>query len=167
MSEETQYQAGAAIVDEGIKFKVPLFWGLSKTFTIRPLRPGTIVRISQQQTRMIPINDQENMMHELLAKGGNLRNIATIIALAAINRPVVNRIRLWLYRWILLNWTEKTSHLFSYQAIVFRQMDAQFFFLCMASAKKMTFLEPKTATEPSPGAAPSGARSGSYKKPSA
>ena len=116
---------------------------------------------------MKPIVEDENMVHELLGKGTNLRHVATMIALAAINRPILSRIKLWWYRWILLNYTEKTADMFAYQSLVLRQMDAQFFFLCMASAKKMTFLEPKTATEPSPGAAPSGARSGSYKNPSA
>ncbi|HQE53251.1 MAG TPA: hypothetical protein PLD74_12895 [Prolixibacteraceae bacterium] len=164
---ETQYQAGAAIVDEGIKFKVPLFWGIKKTFLIRPLRPGTLVRISQQQARMKPLVEDENMVHELLGKGTNLRHVATMIALAAINRPILSRIKLWWYRWILLNYTEKTADMFAYQSLVLRQMDAQFFFLIMASAKKMTFLEPKTTTEPSQVGARSGVPSASSRKPSA
>jgi hypothetical protein len=154
-NDNPEYQAGAAIVDEGIQFKVPLFWGLKKTFTIRPLRPGTLVRISMQVSRMVALTENENMIHEIMQKGGNLKAVANIVAHAAINREQLTGFRLRWYRFILLNRVEKLSYLFSYLNIVFRQMDPQFFFLITASVKKMNFLETKTPA-PSQEAKPSG-----------
>jgi len=139
-----EYQAGATIVDEGIKFIVPLVWGLKKTFTIRPLRPGTLVRISMQVSRMTALSENENMIHEIMQKGGNLKAVANIIAHAAINREQLTGLRRRWYRFILLNRVEKLSFLFSYLNIVFRQMDPQFFFLITTSVKRMNFLETKT-----------------------
>ena len=154
----TEYQAGSTIVDDGIRFRIPLFWGLQLPLTIRPLRPGTIVMISREVAQMKEVNEGEAMMQEMLRTGGNLRHICRIVALAATN----SRMKTALFsRWLsrAIAWKVKsTEELFAYVSVAYRQMGAQHFFFIMALTRGMNFLEKKTATEKPAEVAPSGGR---------
>jgi hypothetical protein len=53
--KQTQYEAGAVLLDEPIRFKVKWWFGINIPMGIRPLKPGTIVKISQQETLNLSI----------------------------------------------------------------------------------------------------------------
>lgn len=143
-----EYQAGSTLVDEGIRFRLPLLWGMNLRLTVRPLRPGTIIRISQQVTRMEQINEGEAMVQEMLRTGGNLRHACRIVALACLN----SRWRVALLSGVLARMIEwkvrNVEELFAYVSVACRQMGAQHFFFIMALTKGMNFLERKTPEKP-------------------
>lgn len=147
MSNSIEYKAGAALVDDGIFFKVPLIFGLHAKLEIKPLRPGTIVRICQEMTKIEAIDEKENQLQEFLAKGKNLKHIASIISHAVINQQIFKRWKYRYYRWILLNRTESLKAMYSYMGIVYRQMDASQFFFIMALTPAMNHLTKKPTAE--------------------
>ena len=158
-----EYQAGAAIVDEGISFKTEKVFGIPITLTIRPSRPGTIVRISQKISLMDPI--EEATIQEFLQKGKNLETIAGIIATAIVNKEFFKMWKYRWYKWLLLNRIPDASHLYSYFLIVQKQTDPQFFFLIMGLTPAMNYLRKKETTAGNSGAEkPSGDQSDSSKK---
>jgi hypothetical protein len=126
---------------------------------IRPLKPGTIVKISQQETRLTDVSESENMIHEVLKSGNNLKVFCRIIALAILNSP--GRI-FWLRRaltYFLLWNIPSTKDIFTLSAIVYRQMGAEHFFFTMQLTKGMNFLKKRTPTESNEGAGHSGVQS--------
>ena len=143
MKENIEYQAGAALVDDGICFDVPLWFGLKKKLTIKPLKPGTNVRISMKVTQLENVDLDHQTINEFLDKGKNIKVIAGIIATAIINMELF---KLWQYRlikWLLLYRVEDMRFLFSYWNLVQRQMGADRFFFIMASTPAMNFLKKK------------------------
>lgn len=164
MEKNIEYQAGAALVDDGIKFSVDGWFGKKISFTIRPARPGTIARISQRSTLLEPVD--EGTIQEFMASGKNLRVIAGIIATAIINSEIH---KLWKYqfiKWFILNRTKDITHLYSYLLLVQRQMGPVFFYHIMSLTPAMNYLK-KAEKEASSGEAkPSGERSDSSRKPS-
>jgi hypothetical protein len=162
--ENTEYQAGATLVDQGISFDVPgLIWGKNR-LTIKPLKPGTIVRISMEATKLQEITETEDIIPELLAKGENLNVIANILAHSIINRKLSRRWLFWYYRYLMLNRVESLQYLFSYLGLVYRQIGAQHFFFIMALTKGMNFLQKKTVAESKEAEKPFGEPSQSSKK---
>lgn len=144
MSDSMEYKAGSALVDDGIYFKIPLLFGLNAKLEIKPLRPGTIVRICQEMTKIEAIDEKENQLQEFLSKGKNLRHIAGIISHAVINQKLFSRWKFRYYRWLLLNRCKSMKDLYAYFSIVYRQMDAQQFFFIMALTPAMNHLTKKT-----------------------
>lgn len=135
MSGSLEYQAGSALVEGGISFKVG-----RRKFTIEPLRPGTIIRISKLVTKLKSMTSDLTVT-QVLEVGDNLKIIAEIIATAIINRKVFSRWRFFWYRWLLLNRVESLEFLHSYLLIVYRQLGAEHFFFIMASTPAMNFLK--------------------------
>lgn len=164
--KETQYEAGAAIMGDPIKFKIPFWFGTRLTLGIRPLKPGTIVRISQQTSRLIDVEESENMIHEMMKAGGNLKIFVRILALAILNHPVKIKLFAGVLSRILLWRVPSTSELFAYVNLVYRRMGAEHFFFIMTLTKGMTFLKKRTKTESNAEVKPSGAPSQLSKKPS-
>src|SRR6056297_3106806 len=101
--EKTEYQAGASLVEDGIKFQINGIFGGKKTLTIKPLKPGTVVRVSQLAGKIQEVNEHNNMSQELLANGKNLKFIAGIVAHAIINQRFFKKCKFRYYRWLLLN----------------------------------------------------------------
>ncbi|MCK9592713.1 MAG: hypothetical protein M0Q91_11980, partial [Methanoregula sp.] len=58
---EMEYQAGAALVDDGITFKIPFIFGTKLKLKVRPIRGGTLIRMSMQVAKMKPVNESEQM----------------------------------------------------------------------------------------------------------
>lgn len=143
MSDSMEYKAGSALVDDGIFFKIPLIFGLNAKLEIKPLKPGTIVRICQEMTKIEAIDEKENQLQEFLAKGKNLKHIAAIISHAVINQSLVKKWKFRYYRWLMLNRTESLKAMYAYMGIVYRQMDAQQFFFIMALTPAMNHLMKK------------------------
>lgn len=161
---KAEYQAGSVLVDDGIQFEIPGWLVKKIRLTIKPLKPGTMVRISQLAGKLEPVNESASMSQELLAKGGNLKIIAGIIAHAIINRRNLKGWKFRYYRWLMLNRVKDLRHLYAYLNIVFRQMSAEHFFFIMALTPAMNYLkrkEGKTEEEK-----PSGEPLRSSKKPS-
>lgn len=157
MIKNKEYQAGATLVDEGITFKVPLYFGIKVPMTIRPLRGGTLIRISQEVALMGDIDvENQNMIQELLKNGHEIKRIASVIAHAVINREIYKRPLFRFYRWLILNRVENMGYIFSYLSLVYRQIDAEHFFFIMASAKRMNHLQKKTSADTSQAGKPSG-----------
>lgn len=156
---KTEYQAGATIIGDGIKFRIPFWFGTRLTLNIRPLHPGTIIRISQQTTRIVDVDEGENMITELMKSGENMRVFCRIVALAALN----NRLKIRLFTGMLtsvLMWRVKSlQELFAYSSLVYRQIGAEHFFFIMTLTKGMNFLKKKTA-EKTGEEKPSGGQSG-------
>lgn len=155
---QLQREAGAALLDQGAKFKVRWWFGVMIPMQIRPLRPGTIVAMSREATHLTPVSDGENMIAEMLRAGGNLRHIARMAAMAILNRPG----RMWLTRplaRLLLSRVEGTAEMLTLMALVYRQMGAEHFFFIMQLTAGMNFLRKKTPTENTAAATPSGAPS--------
>lgn len=152
--KQTQYQAGSTLLDEGIKFKIPFWLGTKLTLNIRPLHPGTIVKISQQAALLESVNEGEQMVAELMRSGGNLRRMCRIIALAALNSPGSMWMAPWLTR-VLMWRVRSTVELFGYTSLVYRQMGAEHFFFIMTLTKGMNFLRKREA-ENTAAAKPSG-----------
>lgn len=140
--QNEEYFAGATLVNEGIEFDIP-FFGRKKTYNIKPLKPGTIVRISMLITKLQPIEDSENIISEFLAKGKNLKIIAKIIATSIINRNVFKMWKFRFYMWLLLDHVENIEYLYSYFLIVQRQMHPVFFYRIMSLTPAMNFLMKK------------------------
>lgn len=165
--QNTEYHAGAALVDEGIKFNTePVFFGKPVTLSIRPLRPGTIIRISQRVALLDDI--EEGSIPEYLKKGDNLKIIVDIIATAIVNKEFFKKWKYHWYRWLLLNRVKSVTHLYNYFLLVQKQMGPQFFFLIMGLTPAMNYLRKRDQAEANTGEAkPSGGQSDSFKKPSA
>jgi hypothetical protein len=146
-TENMEYQAGATLVDEGITFDVPAIWGKKIRLSVKPLKAGTIVKISQQVTKLKPVNEEENIIQEMLANGESLKPIARIVAYGVLN----SRLKIKLFGRIMadfLLWkVESLEYLFAYMSLVYRQMGAQHFFFIMALTKGMNFLQKKTTPE--------------------
>jgi hypothetical protein len=154
--KQTQLDAGATLLNEPIRFKIPFIFGIKLSLGIRPLHPGTIVKISQQETRLKDVSESDNMIHELMKSGSNLRVFCRIVAIGILNNPV--KISLFTgYLTRLLMWkVESTSELFTLNAIVYRQMGAEHFFFIMQLTKGMNFLKKRTTPESIGEANPSG-----------
>ena len=154
--KQLQQEAGATLLNEPIKFRIPFWFGTRLTLGIRPLRPGTIVKISQQTARLTDVEESENMIHEMMKAGGNLRVFARILALAILNDPV--RIRLFarpLTRVIMWR-VPSLAEMFAYVSLVYKQMGAEHFFFIMTLTKGMSFLKRRTKPESTGAAKPSG-----------
>ena len=142
--QTAEYQAGATLVDEGITFDVPIFGKRKIRLSVKPLKAGTIVKISQQAGKLTQVEESDNMIQEMLAKGENLKPIARIVAYGVLN----SRLKIRLFGAILANilmWrVESLEFLFAYLSLVYRQMGAQHFFFIMALTKGMNFLKKKS-----------------------
>lgn len=153
----TEYQAGATVVDEGISFKIPFWFGTKLKLTIRPIRGGTLVKMSMQVTKLKPINENESMVQEMLRSADNIRPICRIIALGCLTR---SQIKTKLFAGILTNillWkVESMEEMFAYLSIVYRQMSPQHFFFIMALTKGMNWMERKNDQEKTGEAKPFG-----------
>ena len=158
--KKTQYEAGSTLLGDGIKFRIPFWFGTKLTLNIRPLHPGTIVKISQQSTKISDVYEDENMINELMKTGDNLKIFCRIVALGVLNNPVkIRMLAGWLTR-VLMWRVTSTQELFSYVSLVYRQMGAEHFFFIMTLTKGMNFLKKKTngqekAGEVKPSGAPS------------
>lgn len=142
--KKTQYEAGSTLLGDGIKFSIPFWLGTKLTLNIRPLHPGTIVRISQQSTKISDVYEDENMINELMKTGDNLKIFCRIVALGVLNNPVkIRMLAGWLTR-VLMWRVTSTQELFSYVSLVYRQMGAEHFFFIMTLTKGMNFLKKKT-----------------------
>lgn len=139
MTKEVEYRAGAALVDEGISFDVDGIFSKKKRLIIRPLRPGSIVRISMRVSKLEDI--QEASISEFLAKGRNLKLIAEIITIAVINQEFFKRWKFPFIRWLLLNRTKDLRYLYEYFQLVMVQSAPEFFFLLMSSTPTMNYLK--------------------------
>lgn len=146
MKETTEYKAGSTLVNDGIEFPVTGLFGKKINLNIKPLKPGTIVRISQLVTKLQPVNESANMSQELLANGSNLKIIAGIISHAVINREFFKRWKFRYYRNLLLNGVPDMAHLYAYMGIVYRQMSAEHFFFIMALTPAMNYLKKQEKT---------------------
>jgi hypothetical protein len=159
VKDNIEYQAGATLINDGITFDVQITRGWKKRFTIRPLHPGTIVKMSQQVTMLEPVSESENMIQEMMARGKNIRPISRILAYAVLN----GRFKIALFGRLLsalLMWrVESMEYMLAYMTLAYRQMGAQHFFFIMALTKGMNFLEKKTTAENTGEAKPSGAAS--------
>ncbi len=143
--KNAEYQAGAALVDEGIDFKTEPVFGTPVKLTIRPSRPGTIARISQKVTLLESVD--EGNIQEFMQKGKNLKIIAGIIATAIINREVSRAWKYRWYKWLLLNRVPDMAHLYSYFLLVQKQMGPGFFFLIMSLTPAMNYLKKRMKKE--------------------
>lgn len=161
--EKTEYQAGATLIEDGIKFSVNGIFKGKKTLTIKPLKPGTVVRISQLAGKITEVNEKNNMSQELLANGKNLKHIAGIIAHAIINQRFFKKWKFRYYRWMLLNRVDDLKHLRDYFNLVYRQMGGDHFFFIMALTPGMNYLKRKEP-ESNEAEKPSGEQSDSSKK---
>lgn len=141
MSDSIEYQAGAALVDDGIEFKVPFYFGRKITFNIKPLRPGTNVRISQKISKLKSVDMDNPTINEFLEKGSNIEIIAGIIATAIINQRFFKKWKYRLIKWILLNHTENMQDLYQYYLLVQRQSGPVFFYHIMGLTPAMNFLK--------------------------
>ena len=100
-------------------------------------------------TKIKPIDSKEDQLQEFLAKGDNIRHIASIIAHAVINREFFKRWKFFYYRWLLLNRTRGLKEMNAYFSLVFRQMDASQFFFIMALTPALNHLMKKETQEQS------------------
>ena len=151
------------MIDEGIEFSIPGIFNNKVNLSIKPLRPGTIVRISRLITKLEPIMEGEMAIQELLKKGGNLKVMADVVATAIINKEFFKRWKFLYYRYLLLNRVESLKYLYSYLLLVYRQMSAEHFFFIMALTPAMNFLKKRENKEAEK---PSGGQSHSSRKPS-
>jgi hypothetical protein len=157
--KQLQRDAGATLLDEGMKFKVKWIFGIKLPLSIKPLHPATIVKISQQQTMLKDVQEGENLFYEMLKTAGNLNVIAKIAALATLN----SRWKIMLFTRVLtslLLWrVESTKEMFTLMAMVYRQMGAEHFFFIMQLTSGMNFLKRKTTAESTGEVTPSGVQS--------
>lgn len=143
---DIEYQAGATLVDQGITFDIPYFFGRTKRFRIRPLRPGTIVKMGMEVSRMRSVDDSENMLHELFEKSGNIPRFASMLAHAVINREITQMWKFRYYRWLFLNRVESMDNLYNLFLLTIRQMGPDRFFFIMALTKRMNLMAKKPTT---------------------
>lgn len=136
--ENTEYQAGATIVNDGIKFNVG-----KRSFTVKPLTPYTIVRISMEASLMKPIGESDNMIAEMLDKGKNLKHVARIVAIATLNKAWKIRLFGRMLAGYLLRNTENLEYLLSYLNVVYRQMSPHHFFFITTLTKGMNMMAKK------------------------
>jgi hypothetical protein len=150
---EMEYQAGAALVDDGITFKIPFLFGLKLRLKVRPIRGGTLIRMSMQVAKMKPVNESEQMIPEMFRAAGNLKYIYRIIALGCTNRwwsvKLLSGILAKIVEWNVRDLNE----LFAYLSIVYRQTSPQHFFFIMALTKGMNYLEKKPTSQEKTGEA--------------
>lgn len=163
MIENKEYQAGATLVNEGISFEIPGIFRKKVSLEIKPLKPGTIVRISQLVSKLETIDQDDMAIQQLLSKGKNLKIMADVVATAAINQEFFSRWKFRYYRYLLLSKVESLQYLYSYLLLVYRQMSAEHFFFIMALTPAMNYLK-KKKTENTGEAKHSGAQLASSKK---
>jgi hypothetical protein len=161
-----EQQAGATLTNEGLYFEVPLFWGLKKRFTIKPIKPGTLIRIGMEVSKIKPMPETEDYHALMLDNAKNIDVFARVIAHAAINRELSRRWLFGIYKWILLNRVKDLQDLHLCMLIVFRQMSVEHFFFLTTLTKGMTILQRKTPPESTEAAKHSGEPSPSSKRPS-
>ena len=156
--KQLQNEAGATLLDEATRFKID-WHGIKIPFGIRPLHPATIVKISMQETRLKDVSESENMIHEMLKSGSNMKVFCRIIALAILN----NQIKIALFTGIMtrfLMWNiPSTKDIFTLTAIRYRNMGAEHFFFTMQLTKGMNFLKKRTPMESNAEAGHSGVQS--------
>nr|WP_319268309.1 hypothetical protein [uncultured Draconibacterium sp.] len=166
MKETVEYQAGSALVHDGIKFKVPFLLGSKITLCIKPCLPGTNVRISQKIEQLDKVDVDNPTVQEFMSNGENINHIAGIIATAIVNRKVFRMPLYRFYKWLMLDKVESMEHLYQYFLLVQRQMGPLFFYRIMELTPAMNYLTKRTPTENSKEEKPSGEPSHSSKKPS-
>lgn len=141
--KDIPYQAGAALLNEPIKFKVPFLFGRKLTFGIRPQHPTTMVRIGMAETRLAEIDETENMMHELLQKSKNYKVFCRIIALGILNSPLKIFLFSKLLAWYLGWFVESSKEIYSYTMLIYKQTYPEHFFFTMALTGGMNMMKKK------------------------
>lgn len=87
VSKKTKQEASIALTDSGKKFKVNEF-----EFTIRKLKLGTLIQISEQSALLSQATDQTKQTDQIKAMAIDAHIKARIIALAIINsQPIPER----------------------------------------------------------------------------
>jgi hypothetical protein len=141
--ENTAHEAGKAILKQGIRIRIPVFFGLKLPLIINPLHPGTIVHLALQFEKLQKIDDSNNMITELLRVGKNLKIHSKMVAIAAMNGPVkisiFSRVISWIVRWGV----KDNEELLAYVSIVYKQMDPERFFFITTLTMGMNFLSKK------------------------
>ena len=141
MNNNTEYQAGAALVNDGIKFPVSLWFGIKVHLNIKPCKPGTVVRISQKILQLEKVDVDHPTVQEFMGSGNNIKTIAGIVATAVINREFLKGWQYLPVKWLILNRVEDMEHLYSYFLLVQRQMGPLFFYRIMELTPAMNYLK--------------------------
>lgn len=145
--ENTAYEAGKAILKQGIRIKIPFFFWLKIPLVIKPLHPGTVVHLAMQYEKLQDIDDSNNMITELLRVGKNLKIHSKMVAMAALNGPVkialFSRFIAWVIRWGV----KDNEEMLAYVSIVYKQMDPERFFFITTLTKGMNILSKKEKSQ--------------------
>ena len=145
-TQEIKENAAKALLGEGRFFHIPFIFGTKLKLAIKPLRPMTIVRVSQQVNRLKRVSDKlGTTLQGMLEAGTNYRIFARIVAISVINNRIPGRILTGALTRLILWKAEKPSDIHAWMNLAFMQTDPEVFFYIMVSARGMDYLETKTA----------------------
>jgi len=149
--KQTQYEAGAVLIREPIKFKIPFYFGTKLTLSIRPLTPNTITRVSMQESKLVEVSVSDNMIKELMKAGKNTKIFCRMIAYSHLDGTIKTKLFGKILTFFIGEFVQSNEHLFNYMMIVYKQMNAEHFFFIMQLTKGMNFLKKRTPTESNAG----------------
>lgn len=135
--KETQINTANAVLANGIKFKLNVY-GIKIPIVLKPLKPGAIIEVSRELSRMSDVLEKETMVVEALRNGENYNNFASIVAISWANSPI-KPIRKKIVKW-LVKWFAPMDMFCSMVSTVFVLSDPERFFFLMASSKGRNFL---------------------------
>jgi hypothetical protein len=160
--KQAQREAAAALLGDPVYFQVPFYFGINIKLGIRPLLPGTMVRINKILTKLRDIETGD--IYEVFEKGDNIVPIAEALATAVINDNIFKMWKYRWYRWLMLHRTESTKHLYYNYLLLLKQADPEFFFLIMELTPALKMLRKRMKAEKPSEGKPSGEHSPESKK---
>jgi len=144
------------ILDQGIKFSIKTtglrkLFGKKKTFVIKPLYPGTMIKLSG----LLPKIDISNLdtseggvtgqFFDLIGK--NAETVCKMVSIATLRKPLQIKFFHWL-RWRYFLWNATAADLENLMSIITVQTNGINFLNTIVFLKGQNILAPKKQTSP-------------------
>lgn len=138
------------LLHKGVKFWIKtriLGFSVKIPFSIKPLRLGTILKLSKQRLLLKPVDENGELVWEVFEKAENVKAFARCIAVAVLNSPTkMFLFEYLLYRFFLANLPmEQASELI---VVVVSQMNARSFFFTTALVKGIQIVNRTEKNDP-------------------
>ena len=137
VSNKTKQKAADSLLENGMKFQVKAF-GLNLKFSIKKLVLGTLIQISQEQSKLNKPNSKTTTADVISEFSNDCKPMARIIALAVCNSKF-QPLRKSILTWIFLK-TLTSQELEKLTYIVVDSMGTDFFFRSSISIRGIDLL---------------------------
>lgn len=148
-------KAANIILDEGVKFSIKTtgirrIFSKKKTFVIKPLYPGTIVKISGMLYKLdvTDLKSEQGISGQLIGLiGKNAITVCKMVSICTLRKPLNIIFFHWL-RWRFFMWNATCADLQNLMDIITVQTNGINFLNTIVSLKGQNILAPRKQTSP-------------------